>query len=389
MTEMTLSSTKKKNTTKNSPVFTSPLTSAHTTTNNHDHDEDDENERMVQKRPKESDDEHEQQTDSDEEMDRNEIMKRKQAKRARLEAEAAEEKRLTSLLFGNFNALNNNDNNGGGGFDTGSAWMDEEDEQVGDGYNILSNENNNDSALFAIDRKAVSSGDYKDDAGEEGSDVNERHIEENSYAGLDDDADDGDSEGSNDDEMKSAWVDDDDHDVSISLQNKADRVKKLRKTMGEDVLSGTDYESRLRERFKSTSSAIARVDWADVDKIRTQQEEDNDGEEAKNEEDSSASKLLSSTAPLLAASSSRLQPHILSVVRCPDANQKSYNQSTIQAVQFHPGSDEDEPLMLTAGLDKALRFFKIGSDGENNEKVHGVNCKFECNHCDIYFHSRN
>ena len=71
MTEMTLSSTKKKNVTKNSPVFTSPLTSAHTTTNNHDHDEDDENERMVQKRPKESDDEHEQQSVSDEEMDRN------------------------------------------------------------------------------------------------------------------------------------------------------------------------------------------------------------------------------------------------------------------------------------------------------------------------------
>jgi U3 small nucleolar RNA-associated protein 18 len=58
-------------------------------------------------------------------------------------------------------------------------------------------------------------------------------------------------------------------------------------------------------------------------------------------------------------------------VRCPDANAGHYNSSTVNAVQFHPGSDEDEPLMMTAGLDKTLRFFKIkGSEG--SEKVHGI-----------------
>lgn len=78
--------------------------------------------------------------------------------------------------------------------------------------------------------------------------------------------------------------------------------------------------------------------------------------------------------PLLRGHSKRLQPNILKVVRYPNANQSDPCNSVVQSVHFHPGSEPDRPLMLTAGLDKTLRFFQVGA--EESVKVHGIHCKF-------------
>jgi len=81
--------------------------------------------------------------------------------------------------------------------------------------------------------------------------------------------------------------------------------------------------------------------------------------------------LGSSTASLLATSHKHsLPPQILNVVRCQDANRSDPNKSVVQAVNFHPASDPDRPLMLTGGMDKTLRFFLV--DGEKNQKIHGI-----------------
>ncbi len=308
--------------------------------------------------------------------------KKKEAKRRRIEMEEEEEKRLTSLLFGgdaisdsnNYDAYDHTDDIGK------SAWKDDDDDVEAD----VNGDVNVGGALFEIDR----SGDLNYNVASDDDNLNEDQnidgqnmyddsdviVSENIKDADSNDSDDGEEEEPN--ETAAAWVDDDDHNVTISLQTKSDRIKKLRKTMAEDLLDGKDYESRLRDRFKSTSSAIARTDWANVDPNAIEKKKrGGDSEDEEDDEGTSASKLLSSTASFLASSSSKLQPHILSVVRCPDVNQKNYNQSTVQAVQFHPGSDEDEPLMLTAGLDKTLRFFKVGENGENSEKIHGINCE--------------
>ena len=158
---------------------------------------------------------------------------------------------------------------------------------------------------------------------------------------------------------KPAWVDEDDADVSMSLMS-VDRLKKLRKSRSEIApLDGVELERRLRKRFQETTTA--RTDWANVDEV--------DDKKAKD------SLLESSATPLLAPSSDRLPPHVLSVVRCPDANQQDPNKAVVQAVHFHPGSDPDRPLMLTAGLDKTLRFFQV--DAEESQKIHGIHCKCE------------
>ena len=267
-----------------------------------------------------------------------------EAKRAKLEAEEEEEKRLTSLLFGG----------GACGDNSASAWHDGDDDEVSADLDqdLQDNTNadltaDNNGALFQIDREAV------------GVESDEDQPEDFEH---DEEAENGDEFSERKDQMASAWVDEDDEKITVSL-TKSDRTKKLRSSMAEDEIQGSSYEQKLRDRHETTSAITSRTDWATLPRS----EDDYSGSDSETE--FTASKLLSSTAPLLA--NTRLQPNILNVIRCPDANVGHYNNSTVQAVQFHPGSDEDEPLMLTAGLDKTLRFFKINGT-EGSEKVHGI-----------------
>jgi len=169
-----------------------------------------------------------------------------------------------------------------------------------------------------------------------------------------------------------AWDDEDDRTLAISLQSRSDRVKKLRQNISEDVIDGKDYERRLRHRFQSTAGSTARTDWADVNALQTTAENSEGylNEISLDDDTPSAIKLLSSSAPLTALQQYRIPPNIINVVRCPDANQCEPNLSAVQVAQFHPGSKEDTPILMTAGFDKTLRFFRV--DAEGSEKIHGI-----------------
>jgi hypothetical protein len=129
-------------------------------------------------------------------------------------------------------------------------------------------------------------------------------------------------------------------------------------------MSGIELENRLRKRYEESSQATARTDWARTPGQAGSEED---------EQAAGATKLFSTSSSLLATGHNRLPPNVLSIVRCPDANQTDPTKSVVQAVHFHPGSDPDEPLLLTAGLDKTLRFFQVGA--EQSEKIHGIHCK--------------
>ena len=85
--------------------------------------------------------------------------------------------------------------------------------------------------------------------------------------------------------------------------------------------------------------------------------------------------LVRSAQSLLESRQERqdLKPGSIELQRCKDANLSDPNDGVIQAVQFHPSSEEDRPLLLTAGLDKTLRFFQTGKD--DSTKVHSIHCK--------------
>jgi hypothetical protein len=165
---------------------------------------------------------------------------------------------------------------------------------------------------------------------------------------------------------KAAWIDDDDDVVAISLQ--ADRVRKLRTERSEtDPLSGSVYQERLRQRFTSTATTTSHVTWAQT-AADTILETENEDSLLSLEEGASIS-----TSLLASPHQRALRPGRIQMKRCPDVNRSDPSAAVLQVVQFHPApNDPDRPLLLTAGLDKTLRFFQCGED--QSQKVHGVHC---------------
>jgi U3 small nucleolar RNA-associated protein 18 len=204
---------------------------------------------------------------------------------------------------------------------------------------------------FQIDRTGMPSGDKPESV-------------KNDESGSVDSTHDDDSDADTDEGDAPAWEDVD--DIAVRLVD-SNRLKKLRASRQEtEAMSGIELENRLRKRYEESSQATARTDWA-----RTGTPGQAGGEE--DEQAAEATKLFSTSSSLLATGHSRLPPNVLSIVRCPDANQTDPTKSVVQALHFHPGSDPDEPLLLTAGLDKTLRFFQVGA--ERSEKIHGIHCK--------------
>eukprot|EP00560_Eucampia_antarctica_P004484 CAMPEP_0197831150 /NCGR_PEP_ID=MMETSP1437-20131217/7734_1 /TAXON_ID=49252 ORGANISM="Eucampia antarctica, Strain CCMP1452" /NCGR_SAMPLE_ID=MMETSP1437 /ASSEMBLY_ACC=CAM_ASM_001096 /LENGTH=605 /DNA_ID=CAMNT_0043433937 /DNA_START=195 /DNA_END=2012 /DNA_ORIENTATION=- len=343
---MTAKPTKKTSkSSKSSVPFSSPLTSAH-------YDKDDitggSNPKDKKKKKKET---------KNEENKESRNYKRREAKRLKRRKLEKEEERLTSMIFG--------------GNDDDAM----EDSDKDDFLSNLSSAKNDtetshedmgksdDGNLFEIDRSGL---------------VDDDNVESNDYVDADEisESKEGGSLSSTSENNNivngAVWNDEGGKDLNISLATKSNTVKKLRKTMSDDNVNAQDYEDRLRERFQSTVGAMAHTEWANVENLNKQSgSSDEESSTSDDDEDyPTATKLLSSSAPLLSSKSSQIPSNIIKLIRRPDANLSDPSQSTVQSVQFHPASDEDAPLLLTAGLDKTLRFFRVNE--EANEKIHGV-----------------
>ncbi len=157
------------------------------------------------------------------------------------------------------------------------------------------------------------------------------------------------------------WVDDDESDLNVDFSDPNNkRLRKLRRTQEEKVLTGKGLQMRLRDRF--VNSHVLQY-WAHT-------REEGEYRDIGRKEDDDLDKLMSDAEPLVLQDRYRktalLQPRRLDIRRLKDANQQDTCQSVVRAVSFHPSGE----LLLTGGLDKALRIFRI--DGENNPKAHGV-----------------
>ncbi|GKY94302.1 hypothetical protein MPSEU_000396000 [Mayamaea pseudoterrestris] len=264
-------------------------------------------------------------TDLNESIHRNEPQGKKSKKRLQQEArELAEEERLEALLFG------------GGGKTTSLL---SSDAATAPKQTRVTEEP---AALFEIDR-----------AGNEILDVT---VDDNVV-----------NQGQTNNETTDgrAWVDVDD-DLVVDLMQTS-RLRKLRTSREEAAASAlpvVEFESRLRKRYEETAQLAAHTDWARIDVDKT---------DAAFTDDKDETLALSTSAPFLlhaSAKSSSLPANVIGMVRCSDANETDPCRSVVQSVHFHPTSNPEQPLMLTAGLDKMLRFFQVGAD--HSEKVHGI-----------------
>jgi len=174
---------------------------------------------------------------------------------------------------------------------------------------------------------------------------------------------------------KAAWVDDDEVEpVSLTATN---RTRKLRASAApeDNTVSGEAFEEKLRARFLA-SQASQQQEWAKLpsnkSKARRRNNADSDDDDSNDEEgsgsdgdeedyESAAAAVLRSTAPLKrGAGQGPLPAGELDVLRCKDANAAGPSRAVVRSCSFHPAGE----LLLTAGLDKSLRFFSV--DGTRN-----------------------
>ena len=165
---------------------------------------------------------------------------------------------------------------------------------------------------------------------------------------------------------ESAWFDEDDDSVELNLQS-VDRLKKLQRSGGSEVVSGRELGDLLRERFDGGRS----LDWAKTDAGSSSSRHNAAGTVATS--GSADDPLLNSTTPLVIpkfhGENSRegarlpLSEGKIDIERLVDANIAApAGDGGVGSVHFHSSSS----LIMVAGRDKVLSFFQ--TDGDKNQK---------------------
>jgi U3 small nucleolar RNA-associated protein 18 len=195
-----------------------------------------------------------------------------------------------------------------------------------------------------------------------------------------------------------AWHDDDDDAVRVDIAGTS-RLRKLRVSHDERVITGTELAARLRAQAVSRGGAgagagpswaevrpragrvrpggvrVAGGGWADDDGSDGDEsgpDGDADGGAADEERDGGAAAAaagldaaLASTAPLTTGGAG-LPAGTLSLSRLRDANVVDPCRAVVQAAEFHPGG----AVLMTGALDGRLRFFAV--DGKRNSRLASV-----------------
>ena len=163
-------------------------------------------------------------------------------------------------------------------------------------------------------------------------------------------------------ENDAVWHDsgDDEDDISVDLASGSHRLAKLAKQGDEETgsrISGKEYEKRLREQYQKMKDSKT-VSW--VKKLRE--------EEGASLEDDTAEHQMKKVGGLLLQKGSlkRIPPGRLEITKLADANKTQPSKSVVNAVEFHPAGQ----LLMTAGLDRRVRFFSI--DGVKNPHVQSI-----------------
>lgn len=157
---------------------------------------------------------------------------------------------------------------------------------------------------------------------------------------------------------QSVWVDEEDEEIKVSL-NKKNNLKKLKREKGEDLITGTEFQERLREQFSKINSGADIYKWAF-------QEETTDTSQSEN----SLENLLKTNINPLDEENFYKQSDILKISYLPDLNKDHHHNSIISSLNFHPTKDN---LAITSGLDKKLKIFSLDLNDNTSSHIQTIN----------------
>ncbi|ORY75998.1 WD40-repeat-containing domain protein [Leucosporidium creatinivorum] len=171
---------------------------------------------------------------------------------------------------------------------------------------------------------------------------------------------------------QAAWFDPADEQLTVSLKD-VSRLRKLRTTADEDVVSGLDYEGRLRRQFEKMHPAPA---WATEARRKVLKKrakgaasgragaEDEDSEDEMSGDEDEVDDLFRGAGTTKKTSRrGLLQPGEIEIDRVRDANQAEATSSGVVFLGFHPRAQ----VLFSATADRRLRLFQI--DGTENPLI--------------------
>ncbi|KAK6544127.1 hypothetical protein TWF694_000835 [Orbilia ellipsospora] len=179
----------------------------------------------------------------------------------------------------------------------------------------------------------------------------------------------GDSDSDSDaDANRPAWEDSDDERLTISLSSNP-RLRKLRTTELDDVITGSEYTKRLRLQYERINPipvwSLPQKDEERPKKSRRTSKLSPSSDASSDEDEvmdidlptnnSLATLLQSSSTYTKHSKAGKLAPETLDISRLRDANYLAPSHSGIQSLSFH----KTHPLLLSAGFDHVLRLYHI------------------------------
>lgn len=181
-------------------------------------------------------------------------------------------------------------------------------------------------------------------------------------------------ESSDEEEIKirmPVWKDEEEERTNINIA-KVNRLRKLRQEEDEALISGSEYVSRLRAQHAKLNPG---TEWAQLgSRARSDRCSDDETSDDENgtvlahgyKDFEAVDDLLRANEDLVVKSNKNLLPGLLECSKLVDANIHEPSNGPINSVQFHRNAQ----LLLSAGLDKKLRFFQI--DGKRNAKIQSI-----------------
>jgi len=149
-----------------------------------------------------------------------------------------------------------------------------------------------------------------------------------------------------------AWEDPDDKEVEMDI-SKVARLRKLRKNKEETIVTGEEYQDRLKEYYNQTIKTSHFYDWvnkkADV---------------ADTKEESYLDSILKTNTTIMEGSKQDTLPRdIIKLSKAAAIPTESRHNCVIQSIDFHKNNET----LLSAGLDKTIKIFNISKVFETNK----------------------
>jgi U3 small nucleolar RNA-associated protein 18 len=168
-----------------------------------------------------------------------------------------------------------------------------------------------------------------------------------------------------------AWIDSDDDRLTVSLASNT-RLRKLRETEADDIISGREYIRRLRKQYERLHPTPA---WAEYARKRRKTTKSDGSDGSGSDSDISMDDGSSTVQPLAslhrsggqlvnirsnsASKRRKLRPEVIDIQRTKDV--AGHGESSVDTLQFHPYY----PLLLSAGPSSTVHLHHISPHPPN------------------------